>query len=87
MQVRTTRSTIRFSSPFLLAGFDAPQPAGEYQIECDEEEIEGHLLLAYRRVATFIHLPAIDVASPTREMIPIDAAELETAQAKDREAA
>jgi hypothetical protein len=87
MQVRTTRSIVRFSSEFLFFGFDAPRPAGEYEIEHDEELIEGALSLAYRRVATFIHLPAIAVGNLTRQMVPIDPAELETALAKDREEA
>ena len=89
MEVRTIRSTVRFSSEFLLYGFDAPQPAGEYQVEYDEEQIGGGIFLAYRRVATFIHLPAITITagSLTRQMVPIDAAELEAALAKDSEGA
>lgn len=86
MEVRTTRSIIRFSSDFLLHGFGVPQPAGEYQIEYDEEPIGGMSSIAYRRVATFIHLPAI-AAGPTMQMVPIDHTELETALAKDREEA
>ena len=51
MSTRTTQSLVRFSSPFLLYGFDTPQPAGEYRIEHDDELIEGLSWLAYRRVA------------------------------------
>ncbi|MET0939775.1 MAG: hypothetical protein ABWY13_00255 [Mesorhizobium sp.] len=87
MPVRTTCLAVRFSSELLLYGFDGPQSAGEYQIEYDEEEIEGISFRAYRRVATFIHLPAITAGAQTRQMVPIDAAELEEALAKDREAA
>lgn len=84
MTTRTTRTRIRFSSAFRLSGFDAPLPAGEYEIEQDEEEIEGVSAIAYRRVATFIHTPAISVRSLTRQMVPIDPAELDAALAKDR---
>jgi hypothetical protein len=87
MSTRTTRSVVRFSSAFLLSGFDAPQPAGEYEVEQDEELIEGVASVAYRRVATFIHLPALSARSLTRQMMPIDPAELEAALAKDREEA
>jgi hypothetical protein len=87
MQVRTTRSTVRFTSAFRLAGMDAPQPGGEYGIECDDELIEGPTFRAYRRRATFIHLPAIDVRSTTSEMLEIDAADLEAALAKDGQSA
>jgi hypothetical protein len=87
MSTRTTRSVVRFTSEFLLHGFDAPQPAGEYEVEQDEELIEGLSSVAYRRVATFIHLPAVSVRSLMRQMVPIDPAELEDALAKDREEA
>ncbi|PWJ78347.1 hypothetical protein C7441_11612 [Pseudaminobacter salicylatoxidans] len=83
--MRTTRRTVRFSSPFLLYGFDAPQPPGEYFIDQDDEEIEGLSWLAYRRVATFIHLPAITSGVRTHQVVQIDAADLEAALRKDGE--
>lgn len=82
---RTTQTTVTFNSPFSLPGFDAPQPAGEYRVETDDEAIEGPSVTAYRRVATFIHLPAISVRSLTRHMVPVDRAELEQAILKDKE--
>jgi hypothetical protein len=85
VSTRTTRFVVRFSSPFLLNGFDAPQPAGEYRIEQDEEMIEGLSWLAYRRVATFIHLPAIGSQSLAGQVVQIDPAELETALESDRQ--
>lgn len=85
MPNRTTQTIVRFSSPFRLQGFDAPQPAGEYRVECDDEAIEGASLTAYRRVATFIHLPSISARSLTRHMVPVDRAELEEAILKDKE--
>ena len=85
MPNRTTQTIVRFSSPFRLRGFDAPQPAGEYHVECDDEAIEGPSVTAYRRVATFIHLPSISDRSLTRHMVPVDRAELEEAILKDKE--
>lgn len=85
MEVRTTRSTVLFSSRFQLYGFDGPLPAGEYQIERDEEQVGNASLVAYRHVATFIHVPAITARSLTRQMVPVDPAELEAALANDRE--
>jgi hypothetical protein len=84
VSTRTTRFIARFSSPFLLNGFDTLQPAGEYRVEQDEELIEGFSRLAYRRVATFIHLPALGSQSLTDQMVPIDPAELEAALERDR---
>ena len=59
MNTRTTHTTVRFTAPFSLSGVDEIQPPGDYAIAEDEELIDGLSWLAYRRVATFIHLPAI----------------------------
>ena len=75
--MRTTSFVIRFGSPFLLAGFDGPQPPGEYRIEQDEEMIEGVSRPAWRRVATFINLPAIATQSLASQLVQIDPAELD----------
>ena len=84
MTSRTTPTIIRFNAPFMLPGFDAPQPAGEYRVDLDEESLEGASRIAWRRVATFIHLPAISVKGPTQQMVQIEPALLEAALDKDR---
>jgi hypothetical protein len=84
--MRITQATIHFSSSFLLYGFDAPQPAGRYIVDYGDEVIEGNSWLAYRRIGTFIHLPAIGVLSTTRQIVQIDAADLEAALVKDQDA-
>ena len=83
MNNRTTRKTIRFHSAFSLPGFDVPLPPGEYLVEHDEEPIEAGSRLAWRRVATFIHLPAISVRGLLQQMVPIDPAFLEAALEQD----
>lgn len=80
MTSRTTQKVVRFPSVFSLPGFDAPQPPGEYRIDHDEESIEVANHLAWRRVATFIHLPA----GATEQMVPIDPAFLEAASEQDQ---
>ena len=57
----------------------------EYAIDEDEELIDGISWLAYRRVATFIHLPALTSNSRTSQLIAIDHAELEAALQQDRD--
>jgi hypothetical protein len=79
---RTIKSVVAFTSPFRLSCFDGEMPAGEYAIERDEELLEG-TSHAYRRVATYIHLPAISAQSLVRQMAPVDPAELEAALLKD----
>ena len=85
MTSRTTQIIVRFSSPFLLPGFDAPQPAGDYRVDHDEEAIEGISRLAWRRVGAFIHLPAIGTQRATQEMVPINPADLDAALEKDHQ--
>jgi len=84
MTTRTTPSVVRFNSAFVLPGFDAPQPPGEYRVDLDEESLEGPSRTAWRRVATFIHLPAISAKGSTQQMVPIEAASLEAALVEDR---
>jgi hypothetical protein len=90
MLTRTREATVTFVRPFRLAELDAPQPAGTYRVVTDEEEILGLSMLAYRRVATALHLPAIeaggDAARPARgpaQVFLVDPAGLEAALAAD----
>ena len=84
MTARTKRSTVHFSAPFALHPLDGMQPAGDYEIDADEETIDGLSFIAWRRVATFITLPALSV--PDRrsvQLVGIDPAELEAALDRD----
>jgi len=47
-------------------------PAGDYKIAQDEEPIEGLSWLAYRRVATYIHLPSIAQGNRLRRIVRIE---------------
>jgi hypothetical protein len=86
MSTRTKHTTVHFSAPFALRGVEEIQPPGEYAIDEDEELIDGISWLAYRRVATFIHLPALVSNGRTSQLISIDHAELEAALQQDRDA-
>ncbi|CCV08793.1 conserved hypothetical protein [Mesorhizobium metallidurans STM 2683] len=85
MSSRTTHSIAHFEAPFMLGGLEGKLPAGDYDIDHDEELIDGMSWLAWRRVATFIHLPARTMKSSTSQLVAIDHAELETALKHDRE--
>jgi hypothetical protein len=84
MADRTTRTTVCFSSSFELPNFDAPQPAGSYRVDHDEDSIGGVSRLAWRRVGSFIHLPGIGQHRASHEVVPINPADLEAALEKDR---
>ncbi|SIT56694.1 conserved hypothetical protein [Mesorhizobium prunaredense] len=85
MSGRTTHSIVHFEAPFMIGGLDGQLPPGDYDIDHDEELVDGISWLAWRRVATFIHLPARTVKSQTSQLVAIDFAELETALRRDQE--
>ncbi len=85
MTTRTKRSIAHFAAPFVLRGLEGIQPAGDYDIDEDEEMIEGLSWLAYQRVATFIHIPARNSNQRKMQLVAIDYPELETALKKDQE--
>lgn len=85
MQTRTRRSTASFRHPFFLAGLAEALPPGEYDIDEDEQVIEGLSWIAWHRVATFIHLPSSREGARTRQMVGIDHADLEAALELDRQ--
>jgi hypothetical protein len=77
MTTRTRRKLMTFAEPFLLRAIDAVQPAGAYNVVTDEELIDGLSFLAYRRTATWIHLPSIATKSGSSQMILVQPSELE----------
>jgi hypothetical protein len=85
MIARTTQSTVHFGASFSLTGVDQMLPPGDYAVAEDEELIEGPSWIAYRRVATFIHLP--NASSKSIRLVAIDHSELETARRQDQQRA
>jgi hypothetical protein len=83
MTTRTTRKTITFRQPFGLSAIDAIQPSGTYTVDTDEELIDGLSFLAYRRVATLLHLPSISSRAGVTEIVTVDPSELEAALQRD----
>jgi hypothetical protein len=77
--MRTTREPITFAHPFVLDGTEGVQPAGTYNVEVDEELIEGLSFLAYRRIATTIYLPLGSGAVGSHQAVRVDPGELEAA--------
>ena len=81
MTMRTTSKTVTFHRPFWLKGVDRLLPPADYRVVTDEEIIEGLSFVAYHRVATSIFVPA--PYGSAVEMVTIDPADLEAAQAAD----
>lgn len=80
MFTRTKTRTVHFDAPFTLTGLDGPYPAGDYQVQDDEEQITGISWLAYRRVATVIEV----AAGNRKSLIHVVPSELDAALEKDR---
>jgi hypothetical protein len=79
MSIRTTETTVTFNHPFNLQAFDGSLPAGTYRLVIDEEEIDGLSFIAYRRVATMLHTPALSIIKGKHQVLPTDERELESA--------
>jgi hypothetical protein len=58
MTTRTMTTSVTFSRPFAISGVDGLCPAGSYRVETDEELIDSMSSVAWRRVATAIHVHA-----------------------------
>jgi len=56
MALRTTRTSITFKAPFRLTALDEILPAGVYDIDTEEEIIEGNERTVYVRVATLLYV-------------------------------
>jgi hypothetical protein len=84
MTTRTITSTVTFTRPFSLSGFDGEQPAGLYSVETDEELLDGVSFPAYRRMATMMQLQAGPGAKGGMVQVAVvDPAELHAALAAD----
>lgn len=84
MTSRTTRSVITFTRPFHIAGYEDDLPAGDYQVDVDEELIEGLSFEAYRRTGTYLLVGSRASGGGCAEMRPIDPRDLDAALARDR---
>jgi hypothetical protein len=83
MTTRTTETLITFSHPFRMSAFDRLLPAGTYRVVTDEEEILGLSFLAYQRMATTLHTPAISMPQAHSECLPVTQADLDAALLRD----
>ena len=86
MAERLTRKSVEFVRPFELGGVEGLQPAGTYDVETLEEQLDGLSFVAYRRVSTTIALRASNLATLSRQLTMIDPADLAAALVKDSEA-
>lgn len=84
MTVRTTKKTVTFANSFKLGDFEEVLPPGTYEVETDEELLEGLSFHAYRRSLTLIHLPAESGYPGLSRIMTIDPNELSAALKRDQ---
>ena len=84
MLTRTSKRTVTFGRPFVLVSFDKELPAGTYEVETDEELLQGVSFPAYRRVRTLLHLQPEPRRQRLAQTLTIDPNELDAALERDR---
>ncbi|MFA5120026.1 hypothetical protein [Zavarzinia sp.] len=83
MSTRTTESSVTFTRPFTLTALEGLYPAGTYRLVTDEEQILGVSFVAFQRIATMLHVPALSVTSRARQVVTVDPTELASALEAD----
>jgi hypothetical protein len=83
MMMRTSQKIVTFTQPFRLRGVEEMLPAGAYQVETDEELVQGLSFPVYRRVATVIFLPSRPGSAVSAQVVDIDPLELKAILERD----
>lgn len=83
MATRTDRRTVTISQSFRLDGIDGELPPGRYEVDTDEETIDGLSFISWRRTATMIHVRR----SGTTQVFRIDPADLDECLLRETDAA
>ena len=84
MNMRSSRSIVKFSHPFAVSGYPDELAAGEYEILVEEELLQGLSFTAYRRTATYLAVHLKAGCAGRTELRPVDEEDLEMALRRDR---
>ncbi len=82
MALRTTSISVSFAAPFKIKGLAETLPAGIYEVETEEEIIEGNGPSAYRRIITLLYVRRLGMT----RALAIDPEALQAALDRDRAA-
>lgn len=80
MKSRTTLEVMEFDHPFLVSSRSGPLPAGQYQVETEEEMLEGLSVSAWRRTGMTISRHGL-ASGRLMQALPVTPAELAAALA------
>ena len=81
--MQTTTNEVTFRHAFYLKAVGSTLPAGTYRVDIEEERIDGLSFLAYRRLSTYIRVPATGHRSTSEQVFLVDPKELAAAQERD----
>lgn len=84
MATRTIKHCMTFNKPFALAGFDELLPAGQYDVEIDEELLEGPSFPVWRRQMAYLSLPASPQRPGVTRTLTVNPNDLDAALDRDR---
>lgn len=84
MIANAVQTKVMFRHPFQLPGMTAPQPAGTYSINTDQEELRGRTFTALRTIRAFLEVPALNTRSQATRQVPISLDDLDACVLADR---
>ncbi len=82
--MRSTRKTVTFHRPFRISGVDGEQPAGDYDVTTDEEQVPDISFVAWYRVGTSMRFPALGIQSGQEQWASINPNDLSEALEADK---
>jgi hypothetical protein len=84
MTTRIKKSTMTFVRPFVLDGFEGMLPAGTYELESEQEILDGMSLPDCLRTSVLIHLHSKDRSPALARTLTVPWDVLESAQIRDQ---
>lgn len=83
MNTRSSTSTVEFAHPFVLPGSRDEFPPGRYEVQVEEELIEGLSFPAFRETAAYLVIYGKRPGSGPKEMRSVSSAALKEALKRD----
>jgi hypothetical protein len=75
MKPRKNTKLVTFETPFQLQAMEEMQPAGDYEITVEQEQIGEFMFEAFRRTPITLYLPPRDGDYGMGRVVPVEPAE------------
>ncbi|MEM7530379.1 MAG: hypothetical protein AAF416_22520 [Pseudomonadota bacterium] len=85
MLTRSSSSIVTFPRPFTLSGYTDELPAGDYEVQIEEELLLGLSFVAYRRTGTYLVVRGTGRRASRSEFREVDQAQLDAALDRHRQ--